>query len=138
MPGDGLSDCTWPFDAFGKARKSEPTEADGRPAIALVVTDVEDRGGTYTFHVATEGKPYLPEVDRKGTDFRTTTTFSAFEEPLKVDDPHLGERGLPVVLVQQRTPDVPTEGTGKRSDASSRAAGAHPQQLDLSPPRSLS
>ncbi|MFJ1651426.1 hypothetical protein ACIOC2_08375 [Streptomyces sp. NPDC088337] len=88
VPGDGLSDCTWSFDAFGKAKKSEPTEVDGRPAIALVVTDVKDKSGTYTFHVATEGKPYLLKVEYKGSDFHTTTTFSAFEEPLKVDPPY--------------------------------------------------
>lgn len=86
-PGDGLSDCTWPFAAFGKAEKGEPAEVDGRQAVALVVTDEEDQGGTYTFHVATEGRPYLLKVDYKGTDFRTTTTFSAFEKPLKVEAP---------------------------------------------------
>lgn len=87
VPGDGLSDCTWPFATFGKAKKGEPAEVDGRPAIALVVTDAQDKGGTYTFHVATEGKPYLLKVDYKGTDFRTTTTFSDFEKPLKVEPP---------------------------------------------------
>lgn len=87
VPGDGLSDCTWPFAAFGKAKKGEPAEVDGRPAITLVVTDAEDKGATYTFHVATEGKPYLLKVDYKATDLRTTTTFSDFEKPLKVEPP---------------------------------------------------
>ncbi|MGJ3559541.1 hypothetical protein ACR6C2_16085 [Streptomyces sp. INA 01156] len=68
-------------------KKSEPAEVDGRPAIALVVTSAEGKGGTYTFHVATEGKPYLLKVDYKGADFRTTTTFSDFEKPLKVEPP---------------------------------------------------
>ncbi|MGW5972076.1 hypothetical protein [Streptomyces sp. NPDC055186] len=87
VPGDGLSDCTWPFATFGKAEKGEPVEVDGRPALALVVTDAGDKGGTYTFHVATEGKPYLLKVDYKGADFRTTTTFGDFEKPLKVEPP---------------------------------------------------
>ncbi|MBL3667010.1 hypothetical protein JL475_13625 [Streptomyces sp. M2CJ-2] len=87
VPGDGLSDCTWPFAAFGKVKEGGPAEVDGRPALALVVTDAEDKGGTYTFHVATEGKPYLLKVDYKGTDLRTTTTFSDFGKPLKVEPP---------------------------------------------------
>lgn len=87
VPGDGLSDCTWPFATFGKAEKGEPAEVDGRPAIALVVTDAKGKGGTYTFHVATEGKAYLLKVDYKGTDFRTTTMFGDFEKPLKVEPP---------------------------------------------------
>ncbi|MFI8093269.1 hypothetical protein ACIF9R_33985 [Streptomyces sp. NPDC086080] len=51
------------------------------------MTDAEDKGGTYTFHVATEDKPYLLRVDYEGTDLRTTTTFSAFEKPLRIDAP---------------------------------------------------
>ncbi len=83
----GLSDCTRPFSSFGKATKGEPTEVAGRPAIALVVTDEADKGGTYTFYVATQGKPYLLQVVYKGTDYRSTTAFSAFDEPLGVRPP---------------------------------------------------
>ena len=88
--GDGLSDCTWSFTAFGKAKKSDPTTVDGRRAIALVVTDAKVEGGTYTFHVAAEGKPYLLKVTYRGPDFRTTTTFSGFDKPLDVDPPAKG------------------------------------------------
>ncbi|HWU11633.1 MAG TPA: hypothetical protein VN520_35675 [Streptomyces sp.] len=89
-PGDGLVDCTWPFSAFGTPAKGEPTEVGGRRAVPLKVTDPADKGegkGTYTFYVATEGKPYLLEVVYKGTDFRSTTSFSAFDEPLDVRAP---------------------------------------------------
>ncbi|MFD3619406.1 hypothetical protein ACFWWT_30010 [Streptomyces sp. NPDC058676] len=84
---DGLSDCTHPFSSFGKATKGEPTEVDGRPAMALVVTDKAVKTGAYTFYVATKGKPYLLKVVYKGTDYRSTTTFSAFDEPLDVRPP---------------------------------------------------
>jgi hypothetical protein len=84
---DGLSDCTWPFSSFGTATKGEPTEVDGRPAIRLVVTDKAHKGSTYTFCVATEGKPYLLSVAYKGADYRSTTSFSAFDEPLDVRPP---------------------------------------------------
>ncbi|MFE4452473.1 hypothetical protein [Streptomyces sp. NPDC056796] len=84
-PGDGLVDCTWPFSAFGTATKGDRTEIGGRQAVALRVTDEADtaqEAGTYTFYVATEGKPHLLQVDYKGTDYRSTTAFSAFDEPL--------------------------------------------------------
>lgn len=84
---DGLSDCTREFSSFGEATKGDPTKVDGTPAIALVVTDKADKGGTYTFYVATEGKPYLLKVVYKGADYRSTTAFSAFDEPLDVRPP---------------------------------------------------
>ncbi|MET7517089.1 hypothetical protein ABZS88_27115 [Streptomyces sp. NPDC005480] len=90
-PGDGLSDCTWPFTTFGKAKKGKPTTIGGHQAIALTVTDGKVKGGAYTFHVATEGKPYLLNVTYKGPDFRTTTTFSAFNKPLEVEPPAEGD-----------------------------------------------
>jgi hypothetical protein len=83
----GLSDCTRPFSSFGEATKGEPTEVEGRPAIALVVTDEADKGGTYTFYVATQGKPYLLKVVYKGADYHSTTAFGAFDEPLAVRPP---------------------------------------------------
>ncbi|MFD6275172.1 hypothetical protein ACFWFI_06320 [Streptomyces sp. NPDC060209] len=89
-PGDGLVDCTWPFSAFGTAAKGDRTEIGGRPAVALRVTDGADTAegkGTYTFYVATEGEPYLLQVVYKGTDYRSTTAFSAFDEPLGVRAP---------------------------------------------------
>ncbi|MEV0636004.1 hypothetical protein AB0I77_13705 [Streptomyces sp. NPDC050619] len=83
----GLSDCTRPFSSFGKATKGEPTEVAGKPAIPLVVTDKADAGGTYTFYVATKGEPYLLKVVYKGTDYHSTTSFGAFDEPLDVRPP---------------------------------------------------
>lgn len=89
-PGDGLVDCTWPFTAFGTAVKGGSTEVEGRPALALKVADEAAKGetkGAYTFYVATEGRPYLLRVVYKGSDYRSTTTFSAFDEPLGVRAP---------------------------------------------------
>ncbi|WP_031085504.1 hypothetical protein [Streptomyces sp. NRRL WC-3549] len=86
-PGEGLVDCTWPFAPFGTAAKGKPTEVDGRPALPLKVTDKENGQGVYTFYVATEGKPYLLKVAYKGADYRSTTSFSAFDEPLDVRPP---------------------------------------------------
>ncbi|MFJ8450225.1 hypothetical protein [[Kitasatospora] papulosa] len=92
-PGDGLVDCTWPFTAFGKAEKGDRTEIGGRPAVALRVSDTggsRDAGGSdglYTFYVATEGEPYLLKVAYRGSDYRSTTSFSAFDEPLGVRAP---------------------------------------------------
>ncbi|MEF9914551.1 hypothetical protein RJT17_30820 [Streptomyces sp. P5-A9] len=90
-PGDGLVDCTWPFSAFGTAVKGKPTEIGGRAAVSLKVTDEGDghdaAKGVYTFYVATEGKPYLLRVAYKGTDYRSTTDFGAFDEPLAVRAP---------------------------------------------------
>ncbi|MFF1460390.1 hypothetical protein [Streptomyces sp. NPDC058330] len=86
-PGQGLVDCTWPFAPFGTAVKGEPTEVDGRPALPLKVTDKEDAEGVYTFYVATEGKPYLLKVAYQGADYRSTTSFSAFDAPLDLRPP---------------------------------------------------
>ncbi|MGA4945692.1 hypothetical protein [Streptomyces cinereoruber] len=83
----GPTSCTQEFASFGTATKGEPTEVGGTPAIPLVVTDKADKGGTYTFHVATEGKPYILKVDYKGPEHRTTTTYSAFDRPLDVRPP---------------------------------------------------
>ncbi len=47
----------------------------------------EDTEGVHTFHVAAEGKPYLLEVAHQGADYRSTTSFSAFDEPLDVRPP---------------------------------------------------
>lgn len=87
QPGDGLSVCPRQFTSFGTATKGKPTEVDGTPALRLVVTDKEDKGGTYAFYVATEGKPYILKVVYKGTEYRTTTSYSAFDEPLGVRAP---------------------------------------------------
>jgi len=87
QPGDGLSKCGLDFASFGTAKKGEPTEVDKTSAIRLVVTDKEDKGGVFTFYVATEGKPYILKVVYEGTDFSTTTTYSAFDEPMDVRAP---------------------------------------------------
>ncbi|WP_346779767.1 hypothetical protein [Streptomyces sp. S3(2020)] len=87
QPGDGLSACPRDFTSFGTAKKGEPTEVDGTPAIALLVTDKSVKEGAYTFYIATEGEPYILKVAYKGTDYRTTTTYSAFNKPLDVRPP---------------------------------------------------
>ncbi|MFI9585369.1 hypothetical protein ACIHCQ_26735 [Streptomyces sp. NPDC052236] len=73
--------------SFGVATKGEPTKVNGSPAIPLVVTDEADKGGSYTFYVATEGKPYILKVVYKGAEYRSTTSFSAFDKPLDVRPP---------------------------------------------------
>ncbi|MEV4870031.1 hypothetical protein [Streptomyces syringium] len=85
--GDGLAECTREFTSFGVATKGEPTKVDGTPAIPLVVTDKADKGGSYTFYVATDGKPYILKVVYKGPEFHSTTSFSAFDKPLDVRPP---------------------------------------------------
>ncbi|MDN3028661.1 hypothetical protein [Streptomyces sp. S.PB5] len=85
--GDGLVTCTRDFASFGTAKKGKATEVDGTGAIELVVTDEADEGGTYTFSVATEGKPYILKVVYKGAGLSTTTTYSAFDEPLDIRPP---------------------------------------------------
>ncbi|MFD7546141.1 hypothetical protein [Streptomyces sp. NPDC059816] len=89
--GTGGITCTREFAFFGKAKKGEPGEVNGVPTITLVVTDKADKGGAYTFHVATEGKPYLLKVAYEGDDYRSTTTFSDFDEPLDVRPPNPSE-----------------------------------------------
>ncbi|MEW2574802.1 hypothetical protein [Streptomyces syringium] len=86
-PGDGLAACTREFVSFGAATKGERTKVNGTPAMPLVVTDEADKGGSYTFYVATEGKPYILKVVYKGTEFHSTTSFSAFDKPLDVRPP---------------------------------------------------
>ncbi|WP_329120666.1 hypothetical protein [Streptomyces sp. NBC_01465] len=86
-PGDGLAECTQPFASYGKATKGEPTKVNGTPAISLLVTDEAAKDGTFTFYIATEGKPYILKVAYKGPDFVTTTTYSAFDKPLNVRPP---------------------------------------------------
>lgn len=90
-PGDGLTECKHPFTHFGVATKGEPTKVNGNQAIPLVVTDKTDKGGSYTFYVATEGKPYILKVVYKGARFHSTTSFSAFDEPLDVRPPAQAE-----------------------------------------------
>ncbi|MFC8513818.1 hypothetical protein [Streptomyces sp. NPDC057257] len=83
----GLTSCERPFDSFGTATKGRPTRVDGKEALALTVTDEADKGGTYTFYVATQGKPYLLKTVYKGGDFHTTTSFGDFDETLDVRAP---------------------------------------------------
>ncbi|MEU5894031.1 hypothetical protein ABZ835_45700 [Streptomyces sp. NPDC047461] len=85
--GDGLADCAWKFTSFGTAKKGGVAKVDGIEAVELVVTDKKDKSGTYTFSVATEGEPYILKVVYKGTDYRTTTTYSGFDKPLGVRAP---------------------------------------------------
>lgn len=92
--GDGLSSCTRPFTSFGKAKKGKSGSVAGRPAVELTVTDdggAGGTGGTYTFHVATEGEPHLLKVVYEGADYETTTSFTAFDEPLDIKAPDPAE-----------------------------------------------
>jgi hypothetical protein len=93
-PGDGLSQCTRPFESFGTVTKGESTRIDGRKALGLKVTDPSDKEGTYTFYVATEGEPYLLKAVYKGGEGGkqlTTTSFSDFDEPLDIRPPASAE-----------------------------------------------
>lgn len=87
QPGDGLAACTWTFASFGNVTKGEVTRLGGRETVALHVTDKADKEGKYTFYVATEGKPYLLRTVYRGGGIVTTTSFSAFDEPLNVHPP---------------------------------------------------
>ncbi|RPF38969.1 hypothetical protein [Streptomyces sp. TLI_185] len=87
----GLVSCKWAFDSFGKATKGGTTSIDGRDAVALSVTDKADKDGTFTFYVATEGKPYLLRAVYKGAKYRTSTSFHDFDEPLDVRAPKPAE-----------------------------------------------
>ncbi|MFC9614505.1 hypothetical protein [Streptomyces sp. NPDC056938] len=86
-PGDGLSDCGHKFDSFGEVTKGQPTTVNRTPAIRLKVTDKENEGTSFTFYVATEGKPYILKVVAKDDQFDNTTSFSAFNKPLDVQAP---------------------------------------------------
>ncbi|MFH8759578.1 hypothetical protein [Streptomyces atroolivaceus] len=93
-PGGGLSQCTRPFESFGKATKGESTRIDGREALGVRVTDPSDKEGAYTFYVATEGEPYLLKAVYKGGEGGkqlTTTSFSDFDEPLDIRPPASAE-----------------------------------------------
>ncbi|MGW0781632.1 hypothetical protein [Streptomyces sp. NPDC002913] len=90
-PGDGLSQCTRPFESFGTATKGGTTRVGGREALGLNVTDPADKGGAYTFYVATEGEPYLLKAVYKSGKQVTTTSFSDFDEPLDIRPPASAE-----------------------------------------------
>ncbi|MFH9818135.1 hypothetical protein [Streptomyces sp. NPDC017230] len=91
QPGDGLSSCTRPFESFGTAKKGRNTRVGDREAVELTVTDKEDKGGTYTFYVATKGKPYLLKAVYEGAEYDTTTSFAGFDEPLDIQPPKAAE-----------------------------------------------
>ncbi|ANB04607.1 hypothetical protein SAM40697_0645 [Streptomyces ambofaciens] len=91
QPGDGLSSCTRPFASFGTAEKGKSTRVGGREAVELTVSDEEDRGGKYTFSVATQGEPHLLKVVYEGADYDTSTSFTDFDEPLDVRPPKSSE-----------------------------------------------
>ncbi|MGW7386572.1 hypothetical protein [Streptomyces sp. NPDC054794] len=84
---DGLADCAWPFSSFGKATKGATTELDGKPVIPVEVTDDEVEGGTYTFYVAAEGKPYLLKIDYREPHHRTIRKFSGYNNNLDIRPP---------------------------------------------------
>ncbi|MEV6192851.1 hypothetical protein AB0M19_10645 [Streptomyces sp. NPDC051920] len=90
-PGDGLSDCTYKFSSFGEVTKGQPTTVNRTPAIMLKVTDKEYKDTSFTFYVATEGKPYILKVVAEDDQFDSTTSFSAFDEPLNVQAPDKGD-----------------------------------------------
>ncbi|NUQ95633.1 MAG: hypothetical protein HOY79_03415 [Streptomyces sp.] len=88
---NGLVSCEQPFGSFGRATRGNTTRIDGRDALTVTVTDSADKGGTYTFYVATEGKPYLLRTVYEGTEYHTTTSFRDFDEPLDVQAPKAAE-----------------------------------------------
>ncbi|MFF3639822.1 hypothetical protein [Streptomyces sp. NPDC002564] len=76
-------------DDDGKTlKKGEPTTQDGMPVIPLTGTD---DGKETTLYVATEGKPYLVKAVEKGDGDDTTTTFSAYDEPVPTKTPSADE-----------------------------------------------
>ncbi|AQS72401.1 hypothetical protein [Streptomyces pactum] len=91
QPGDGLSSCTRPFESFGTAKKGKNTRVGDREAVELTVTDEGDKGGTYTFYVATEGKPYLLKAVYKDAEYDTATSFADFDAPLDIRPPKPAE-----------------------------------------------
>ncbi|MEU9061244.1 hypothetical protein AB0D13_20900 [Streptomyces sp. NPDC048430] len=93
-PGDGLSQCTRPFETFGTATKGEATRVGGREALGLKVTDPADKDGAYVFYVATNGEPHLLKAVYKGGEGGkqlTTTLFGDFDEPLDIRPPASAE-----------------------------------------------
>lgn len=84
---EGLASCEQSFDSFGKATKGGTTRIEGRDALTVTVTDKADKGGQYTFYIATQGKPYLLRVVYKGSRYHTTTSFGAFDAPLDIQPP---------------------------------------------------
>ncbi|MFI6118311.1 hypothetical protein ACIBCU_00370 [Streptomyces sp. NPDC051064] len=93
-PGDGLSQCTRPFETFGTATKGEATRVGGREALGLKVTDPADKDGAYVFYVATDGEPHLLKAVYKGGEGGkqlTTTLFGDFDEPLDIRPPASAE-----------------------------------------------
>ncbi|WP_327269220.1 hypothetical protein OG233_17900 [Streptomyces sp. NBC_01218] len=90
-PGDGLVDRTQPFASFGEVAKGGTTEVGGVPARELKVTDASDESGSYSFYVATEGKPYILKVVYEGGGRRTTTSYSDFDAPTDVRAPDAAE-----------------------------------------------
>ncbi|MBB6439797.1 hypothetical protein [Streptomyces candidus] len=92
---NGLTDCTHSFASFGKAVKGKTGKIDGVSTTSLIVTDKTDKSATYTFHVATEGKPYLYQVVYKSPGFRNVTSFSDFDTPLNVEPPKADVVDLP-------------------------------------------
>ncbi|MFD9483030.1 hypothetical protein ACFWBX_03305 [Streptomyces sp. NPDC059991] len=91
QPGDGLVECTREFASFGEAQQGDPAEVDGSRATQTLVTDAADKGGTYTFFIAAEGKPYVLKVLYKGTAHQSTTSYSAFDKPVEVRAPAAAE-----------------------------------------------
>ncbi|MFJ4479102.1 hypothetical protein [Streptomyces xanthochromogenes] len=87
QPGDGLASCPYSFTSFGEADKGHAVSVGGRKAIEVEVHDRSERNGSFTFSIATEGKPYLLKVSYRGTDYETSTSFSGFDEPLAIRPP---------------------------------------------------
>ncbi|MEU1853356.1 hypothetical protein ABZ499_29855 [Streptomyces sp. NPDC019990] len=89
--GNGLTSCERPFDSFGTARKGGTTRVGDTEAIKVIVTDKADKAGTYTFYVATEGRPYLLKTVYKSATQQTTTAFGGFDVPLDIQAPEADE-----------------------------------------------
>jgi hypothetical protein len=71
-------------DVNSDATRGKTTTVDGTPAIVLHEKDGKDR---YTLYVATEGKPYLLQVDSISAKDPGTLTFSEYNKPVPAKTP---------------------------------------------------
>lgn len=71
-------------DTSSDADRGRTTTVDGTPALTLHEKDGKDR---YTLYVATEGKPYLLQIDSTAGADQGSVTFSDFDKPVPAQKP---------------------------------------------------
>ncbi|MDN3023100.1 hypothetical protein [Streptomyces sp. S.PB5] len=71
-------------DVHSDASRGKTTTVNGTPAIVLHERDGKER---YTLYVATEGEPYLLQVDSTSTTDPGTLAFSEYDEPVPAKKP---------------------------------------------------